>query len=203
MRVINGTVSTEEIKRMKVWPVPESFSKEIPKKGTGGSFWEDRGDRRHCGVDIYAPVGAQVVAVESGMVVDKGVFTSPEQFSNWKTTNYVIIKTSQKVLVKYAELGETFVNIGDYVSENQLLGFIGSVVDKNEITYSDPFYVQELADNDTISMLHIECYKAPVTQVQPYLAGNYFGERRPISLLDPGLYLRGVAKTAPAKSEMG
>ena len=54
--------------------------------------------------------------------------------------------------------------------------------------------MQDMADKGNTSMLHLEIYKAPVTIVQPYLIGNYLGERRPESLIDPTLYLNGLAK---------
>jgi hypothetical protein len=53
---------------MVQWPVPESYSQRIPFPPSPGSFWENRDDRHHCGVDIYAPCGSVVVAVESGEV---------------------------------------------------------------------------------------------------------------------------------------
>jgi murein DD-endopeptidase MepM/ murein hydrolase activator NlpD len=179
---------------MKYWPVPTSYTREIPKNGVSGSFWEDRGDRHHCGIDIYAPEGSEVLAVESGYVIETGQFTSPKQHLYWNPTFYVILKTPQNFLVKYAELKEISVRIGDYVDAGQLLGIIGCVIKKDDVTYEDPYYIQELADKGTLSMLHFEIYKAPVTSVQPYLAGNYFGDRKPESLIDPKLYLNGVSR---------
>lgn len=58
---------------MRYWPVPDSYSKNIPLHGSSGSFWENRGDRYHCGVDIYAPPGSKVIAIECGEVIDLGV----------------------------------------------------------------------------------------------------------------------------------
>jgi murein DD-endopeptidase MepM/ murein hydrolase activator NlpD len=179
---------------MKFWPVPNSFTREIPKNGVSGAFWEDRGDRHHCGVDIYAPEDSEVLAVESGFVIETGHFTTPKQHSYWNETFYLILKTSQNLLVKYAELKQINVRIGDYVDAGQPLGLVGSVIKKDDVSYEDPYYVQELAEKGTLSMLHLEIYKAPVTSVQPYLAGNYFGDRRPDSLIDPKLYLNGVSR---------
>jgi murein DD-endopeptidase MepM/ murein hydrolase activator NlpD len=58
---------------MKSWPVKDSYSKEIPKQGSAGSFWEDRKDRHHCGIDIYAPKGSEVVSIEEGVVIGTGI----------------------------------------------------------------------------------------------------------------------------------
>src|SRR5690606_29767332 len=60
----------------RTWPVPSDTSMELPSPGGPGSFWEDRGDRRHCGIDIYAPAGTDVVAAEEGTVVCTGEATS-------------------------------------------------------------------------------------------------------------------------------
>lgn len=179
---------------MKVWPVPNSYKKMIPRKGEVGSFWEDRGDRYHCGIDIYAPVESEVVAIENGYVIDIGDFTKENQSHYWTNTKYLIIKTDKKLLVKYAELIEVYVHIGDYIDSAQTIGKIGNVIKEDSVSYEDPFYLQELAETGNVSMLHLEIYKAPVTIVQPYTAGNYLGERRPESLIDPTFYLNGLAK---------
>ena len=57
---------------------PGSLFRVVPGKGQPGSFWEDRGDRFHCGVDIYAPAMSEVHACETGEVIDLGTHrTSP------------------------------------------------------------------------------------------------------------------------------
>ncbi len=57
---------------MKVWPLNKTVREDtaseerdlkkaglkkvrVPQIGEAGSFWENRGDRYHCGVDLYAP----------------------------------------------------------------------------------------------------------------------------------------------------
>jgi murein DD-endopeptidase MepM/ murein hydrolase activator NlpD len=179
---------------MKIWPVPESYEKKVPKNGDPGSFWEDRGDRRHCGIDIYAPEGSEVLSIEGGRIIDIGVFTSPEMHHYWNKTYYIILKSPKNILFKYAELGEVLVYVGDQIEAGHLLGNIGQVINGEDVDYTDPYYVRELADKGRLSMLHLELYKAPVTQVQPYLAGNFFGVRLPESLIDPAYYLNGIAK---------
>ena len=64
---------------LKYWPVPNSHSKIVPTAGSPGSFWEDRGDRHHSGIDIYAPEGSNVLSIEDGKVIDIGIFTSPDR----------------------------------------------------------------------------------------------------------------------------
>ena len=178
---------------MKVWPVPDSISKKIPKNGAAGSFWEDRGDRRHCGIDIYAPDDSEVIAIDSGKVIDSGVFTSPEMHPYWNKTYYIIIKSNQNLLFKYAELKDVSVHVGDYVEISQPIGKVGSVIIERDVTYKDPYYVRELAQKGNMCMLHLEIYKAPVIAVHPYLAGSFFGDHMPESLVDPALFLNCLA----------
>ncbi|MGA2296390.1 MAG: M23 family metallopeptidase [FCB group bacterium] len=178
---------------MKFWPVPQSYSKDVPKNGVSGSFWEDRGDRRHCGVDIYAPEDSEVISIEGGKVIDSGVFTSPDMHPYWNKTYYVIVKTSQNIIFKYAELKEVLIHVGDYVEAGQVIGKVGTVIIEKDVTYRDPYYVRDLAQKGTMCMLHLEIYKAPVTAVHPYLAGSFFGDQLPDSLIDPAIFLNGVS----------
>ena len=102
---------------MKIWPlnktVPENTTSEkadlekaglkkiqVPQKGEAGSFWEDRGDRYHCGVDLYAPENTEVVSVERGIVAETGLMTSPEILPYWNPTYYVIIEQSKRVVLQ-------------------------------------------------------------------------------------------------------
>ncbi len=179
---------------MKYWPLPNSYQKTLPQDGEPGSFWEDRGDRRHCGVDIAAPENSEVVAVEGGYVVDKGQFSVSGEFDFHDDTYFIAIKTPQKLVVKYAGLKEVYANIGDYVEAGQVIGILGKIIDEEKISPSDPFYVQSLAESGRNVALHLEIYKAPITIAQPYDTGNYLGERKPSSLIDPELYLNGLIK---------
>lgn len=179
---------------MKVWPVPDSYSKDVPRFGTSGSFWEDRGDCFHCGIDIYAPVDSEVFSIQSGMVIDLGVFTDPDDNMYWNKTYYLIIKSPQNVVFKYAELSETLVQVGDSVSAGQLIGKIAQVINPEEANHTTPYYIHELIRNNYTAMLHLETYIAPITEVRPYKGGNYFGPSKPYSLLDPGLFLNGSGR---------
>jgi murein DD-endopeptidase MepM/ murein hydrolase activator NlpD len=78
---------------MKCWPIIHFKSVSIPAPGEAGSFWEDRGDRHHAGIDLYAPAGSQVVAVEKGVVLDVSVFTSADLCSYWNTTYSLLVQS--------------------------------------------------------------------------------------------------------------
>ena len=173
----------------KYWPVPNSFFKNVPKKGTPGSFWEDRYDRYHFGVDIYAPEGSNVVSIDDGKVLDIGIFTSPDKISYWKRTYYILIKNKDGFICKYAELKEIIVKIDESVKAGQLIGSIGTVLDVENITKKSPQYIQKLKSNKFSSMLHFEVYKSKPNIHEAYLGGNWFGNKKPGNLLNPEDYL--------------
>lgn len=182
---------------MGVWPVPDSFTKEIPPKGSQGSFWEDRDEQFHCGIDIYAPEGAEVVAIEAGTVFQTGNFSVAGPDNCWNDTYYVIIKSQHKIFYKYAELIEFYTKPGDVVMPGQVIGKVGSMINPDKINYDTPHYIREILNAGNLSMLHLELYKFPVIEIMPYKNGNFLGKEKPYSLLDPALYLNGTKKHIP------
>ena len=180
---------------MKNWPVPNSYCNIIPSDGSPGSFWENRFDRYHCGVDIYAPQNSDVVSIDGGKVIDRGVFTSPEKVSYWNVTHDVLIETDSGLVCRYAELGGVTVNIGDKVKAGQLVGHVGLVLDTGKITDSSPEYIRKIKVNGSPSMLHFELWEAQVPDSVSYLGGNWFGGEKPQNLLDPTAYLESTVDT--------
>jgi len=176
---------------MTTWPLPGSYSREIPGNGEPGSFWEDRGDRNHCGVDIYAPAGSEVLAIEQGEVIDEGLQTSPDRVAYWNTTRYILVRTRSGLYCRYAELGNTRVKIGDRVLEGEVIGHIGEVIKPHLVDGCSPIYIQRLKMAGTCSMLHLEVYRVRPVYQRAYSGGNWFGQGKPEGLLDPGNYLEG------------
>ena len=174
---------------MTKWPVPESFDKRVPSKGSPGSFWEDRYNQYNCGVDIYAPEGAEVLAVDNGTVIKKGVFSHPEYGRYFHETYYVIIKTKTKLFMKYAALSEIDVAIGEKVQKGQKIGTVGKVFNTGSHFHETPSFIQDMISNDRMSMLHLEFLKAPIIDLRPYFFGNFLGNERPHSLVDPAVLL--------------
>lgn len=174
---------------MKTWPVPNSYSQTLPEQGAAGAFWEDRGDRRHCGVDIYAPEGSDVIAVASGQVIDVGVFSSPELVPYWNITYYILIQQQDGFISKYAELQDVVVAVGESVQSGQVIGRVGSVLNPDKISSDAPPYVRELEHCGHLSMLHFELYRDPPVKPESYLGGNIFDHVKPHNLLDATAYL--------------
>lgn len=174
---------------MKYWPVPNSYSKKIPIKGSPGSFWEDRGDRRHCGIDIYTQAGSEVVSINNGIVIDIGSFTTSDKIPYWNKTNYVLIKTQENLIYKYAELDKTIIKIYDFVKVGQSIGFVGNVLNLDKITSKSPQYIQEIKKKNISSMLHLEVYSSKPKLTKKYIGGNWFGNKKPENLLDPNHHI--------------
>ncbi|WP_410509838.1 M23 family metallopeptidase [Methanosarcina hadiensis] len=192
---------------MKQWPlnpkIPEETTSEktilektipekIPQKGEPGSFWEDRGDRYHCGVDLYAPENTEVVSVEGGIVAETGLMTSPEILSYWNPTYYVVIEHEKGLFCKYGELAGFTVKKGGEVEQGSLIGGVGMVLNSLRIDGSCPLYIQKLK-NKNPCMLHFEVWKdEPITTHRNYLGGNWFSEETPENLKDPARYLKSL-----------
>lgn len=192
---------------MKRWPlnpkIPEETALEkiflkkttvgrIPQKGEAGSFWEDRGNRYHCGIDLYAPENTEVLSIEEGIVSETGLMTSPETLPYWNPTYYVIIKNISGTFCKYGELAECTVKKGNQVGSGQLIGYVGMVLNCEKIDESSPFYIRKLKNKNS-SMLHFELWKdKPITSHRDYLGGNWFSEEKPENLVDPTEYLGSI-----------
>jgi murein DD-endopeptidase MepM/ murein hydrolase activator NlpD len=178
---------------MTTWPVPKSYSREIPDLGEPGSFWEDRGDRNHCGIDIYAPGGSEVLAIEQGDVIDAGEQTSPDRVPYWNATMFLLVKTRSNLYCRYAELSDTRVSIGDRVLEGEVIGHVGEVIRPHQVDGCSPIYIQRLKMAGNTSMLHLELYRLRPGYSRAYSGGNWFGTGKPEGLLDPEHYLDGSA----------
>ncbi len=161
----------------------------LPEKGADGSFLEDRKDRIHCGIDIYAPTGSEVSALEEGTVVDVGIMTSPEILPYWNETFYVTIKTESGLFCKYAELGDVSVELHESIQVGNIIGSVGMVLNSENIDEKSPLYIQKLKNRNP-SMLHFELWNTQPCMLPPdYLGGNWFGNKIPEGLLNPEIYI--------------
>ena len=174
---------------MRYWPVPNSYSKNIPINGSSGSFWENRGDRYHCGIDTYAPFGSKVLSVDEGIVLETGIFTTPRVVKYWNETKFILIKNQDGLICKYAELENILFKTKDIVKAGQLIGHIGTVLNVEKKNFNSPKYIQKIKKKKTLSMLHFELYSSKPDKSNKYLGGNWFGTNKPKKLLNPNNYL--------------
>ncbi|HVN65841.1 MAG TPA: peptidoglycan DD-metalloendopeptidase family protein [Methanomicrobiales archaeon] len=178
--------------RRRLWPLP-GIGRVFPEEGTPGSFWEDRGDRFHAGVDLYAPTGSPVVAIEDGRVISAGIFTSPDLVPYWNRTYQVTLAHASGIFCRYAELGDIPVEQGASVRGGWVIGHVGEVLNLSLIGPGAPPYIRALKDQGHDSMLHLETYGlAPGTSPE-YRGGNWFSRIRPAHLLDPAPFLRDTS----------
>ena len=207
----------KEKTKIKYWPVEESKSKKIPINGIGGSFLENRTDRYHCGVDIYANEGNTVVSIEACEIIETGIFTSPDKVKYWNETYYIVVKILPRndcclvieedeeivesdhnfsLTIIYAELGEVFVQKGDIISAGEKIATVGRVLNNNLIDTTSPKYIQKIKSKNNSSMLHFEMYNSSETLLNNdnYLGGNWFKNKNdiPNNLLDPTEYLENI-----------
>lgn len=158
------------------WPVGADLPRRIPQPGESGSFWENRGDRHHAGVDLYAPASTPVLAIQAGRVLQTYVHTSPGICPYWNTTYAIVLQLPSGLILRYAELGEVMVSIDQVVTCAEIIGKIGQVLLPNRVLPTDPPYIQLLKDTHHSAMLHLEAYATPPPeQDERYLGGNYFG----------------------------
>ena len=102
-----------------------------PVKGRISSPFGSRMDpfsqkwRFHAGLDIAAPMGAPIYAIQEGVVV----------FSGWKggygqcviiEHDYPDVPKIPQILTKYAHNSKNIVKKGDYVKRGDVIGYIGS-----------------------------------------------------------------------------
>ena len=177
---------------IKFWPVPESRIRHVPSRGALGSFWTWRGDRHHCGVDLLAPVGSPVVAIEAGRVIQTGSFTSGRRNPYWNRTFFVLVRHNNGVVAKYAELGKVFVRTGQNIVAGQRIGSVGEVLNARKVSPTSPPYIRRMIRKGCVSMLHLELYDRPVNFGKHYSGGNWFAGRKPKLLRNPTRYLRSA-----------
>lgn len=91
------------------WPV---------RQGKVTSHFGMRGRRMHKGVDIAAPRGTEIYAVEEGTVTFAG--------RQRGYGNVIVIKHSDTYTTKYAHNSQNYVTKGETISKGQLIGLVGA-----------------------------------------------------------------------------
>lgn len=184
---------------MKYWPLANSNELQIPAKNEPGAFWQDTGEGFNAGIDLFAPSGSDVLAIDSGIIAGIGDFTVIKEGTGFHKTKFVIIRTKEKINYKYCQLKNVLFEVGDSVKGGEKIAETTSMINEDDISHDTSFYVKELSTLDIESRLHLELYKVPFSEIRPYNAGIYLGEEKPKSLLDPKIFMQGLMK--PVESE--
>lgn len=144
----------------------------LPLAPHPGAFGVLRTHHTHEGVDLYAPHGTPVFAVEPGVVVAVKPFTGPHAgptLAHWLNTWAVFVEGPSGVVV-YGEV-EPAVTVGATVSAGETLGTISTVLVKDK--------------GRPRAMLHLELHVAGSRIAPEWLVHD----ERPSQLLDPTPYL--------------
>lgn len=118
---------------LPIWPVPSYYDYD----------WITQmfGNNGHMGIDIAAPEGTAVYAVDDGYVISASY--------HWSWGNNVYIEHNSVYNTRYAHLTSYVVQAGDYVNAGDLIGYVGST------------------GNSTGNHLHFEIYEDGV-RIDPY-----------------------------------
>lgn len=79
----------------------------------------------HTGVDLSAPVGAQVLVPADGKVAFTGRFRVRQRSYWWRLGRMVAIRHGEDMLTLYGHLGKIFVQRGEQVTRGSSLGLVG------------------------------------------------------------------------------
>lgn len=139
----------------------------IPVYPHVGAFGVRRRYDHHCGVDLYAPVGTPVYAVEDGTIVDICPFTGPSAgYDFWLDTDGVYVLGSSGVVV-YGEIGvNPKLKVGDSIKSGDQIGYVKRVIVKDK--------------GRPMSMLHIELHHKD----HPHCGHWHRGGEKPFGKLD-------------------
>jgi 3-polyprenyl-4-hydroxybenzoate decarboxylase len=153
-------------------------NRAVPIHPHPGSFGVVRKHDIHCGVDLYAPAGTKVFAVEDGVVVKCGIFTGPAVGSPWwNETSYVMVKGASGV-VCYGEI-----NIDHLIHEGVELKYGKSMIGDVDEVLPASKRRHDICGHSN-SMLHLELY-SDIIEPPEWLPG----EKKPVQLKDPTIYL--------------
>lgn len=93
--------------------------------GWGKGFFASQrsGNRRHDGIDLYAPVGTAVLAARSGRVASAK--------DNRGMGKYVLLRHPEGIMTIYGHLSRIDVAKDDFVQQGQIIGAVGKTGNAN------------------------------------------------------------------------
>jgi len=138
-----------------------------------GAFGINRHQHVHTGVDLYAPHGCPVRAMEAGKIIQISWFTgAPIDMPWWNDTRAVYIDGPTGVFC-YGEIQEyPNLKVEDTVEEGQVIGYVLTVLKKYK--------------GRPMSMLHLELYDHGYTNIWREWK---IGDPKPEYLQDPSKFL--------------
>ena len=153
--------------RAPLYPMPTIPSGEHP-----GAFGAIRHQHVHTGVDLYAPYGCPVTAMESGRIVRIDYFTGSIVNMPWWNNTMAVYVEGETGTFCYGEIQPLVTEVGANIQEGDIVGYVVTVLKKYK--------------GRPMSMLHIELYDHGYTDDW----GEWkIGEPRPKHLQDPTSFL--------------
>lgn len=143
-----------------------------------GAFGARRKHHTHEGVDLYAPEGTPVFAVEAGVVTAVKPFTGPHAGLPWWEDTWAVWVEGDSGVVLYGEITPTVV-VGKHVGAGECVGQVMRVLRKDK--------------GRPTSMLHLELHQAGSVA-----APEWLGLERPATLRDPTSLLLACAESVRA-----
>lgn len=134
-----------------------------------GAFGYARHQHIHTGVDLYAPMGCPVRAMEDGRIEAIRWFTGPEINMPWWNSTRAVYIDGETGVFNYGEILEiSSLKVGQIVKQGETIGFVMPVLRKYK--------------GRPMSMLHVELYDHGYTDDW----GEWkIGSPKPEHLLDP------------------
>lgn len=157
----------------------EKFRDYIPRFYEPGAFGAIRKFDIHEGVDIYTRDGAEVHAVEDGVVTAVYEFTGKKADCDWWNETWCVKVQGKSGVVTYGELAKPpdLLKVGGRVDEGDVIGSVTPVLRPEK-------YRPDIR-NHSVAMLHLELRSETCR-----LDGWKLGEQRDRKLLDPTPYLK-------------
>lgn len=173
-----------DLEHFKIIPLKyqETFAEYLPRFNEPGAFGAKRKFDRHEGVDIYCVEGADVFAVEDGVVVDSYQYTGAKADCDWWNDTWCIKVKGKSGVITYGELQmpserRTYPEVGIHVKAGEFIGLVGRVLKENKLR-------PDIRHHNT-SMLHME-----LRTKSCHLDGWKLDGDRDKRLLDPTPYLK-------------
>jgi murein DD-endopeptidase MepM/ murein hydrolase activator NlpD len=152
---------------------------KIAEKDGVGDFSFRRSFYHHPGIDLYCGFGQEIVAFESGIVVNIEEFTGPDANPPspwWNPTRSVMIEGNSGVLGYCEILPLPHVKVGTHIEEGEFIAMVVPVLKKDK--------------GNGITMLHFEQYTPGTRNHVTWV----LDEEKPEELMNPRQFLEKVVK---------
>lgn len=177
--IIEGHVWHQPIEWCRLRSDAYPFREYLPRFNEPGAFGAIRKFDIHEGVDIYTYSGANVHAVEDGVVTAVYEFTGKNAQCDWWNDTWCIKVKGKSGVVTYGEIAKPhhLLKVGTKIEAGEVIGSVTPVLDAKK-------YRADIRNHST-AMLHIELRKETC-----HLDGWKLDSQRDSRLLDPTPYLK-------------